>query len=155
MWARLPMGRFDVTHLEAIHKYLFQDVYEWAGDFRSVNISKDGDPFGPPRFLECFLEALFRQLDGGRAVKSETVEEFAERTAFYSAEVNAAHPFREGNGRTQREFLRQLAVSAGFVIDWRGVKREAMIAAPQSADPEQLASYEDSSVLSCNNDRHP
>jgi cell filamentation protein len=133
MWVSPPLGNFDVTRLKAIHHYLFQDVYDWAGNFRSVNISKDGDPFGPPRFLEGFLESLFRRLDGGRAVRSETIDQFAEQMAFYFAEINAAHPFREGNGRTQREFLRQLAVNAGFVIDWRGVTREEMIVASRQS----------------------
>lgn len=127
------LASFDVAHLKAIHQYLFQDVYEWAGDFRTVSISKDGHLFGRPQFLEMVLKKLFRQLNGGRAVKSDTNEEFARRTAFYFAEINAAHPFREGNGRTQREFLRQLAVKSGFLLDWRRVTREEMIAASRQS----------------------
>src|SRR5664280_2534055 len=110
-------GAFDVAHLKAIHRYIFQDVYEWAGRFRTVNISKGGHLFGLAAFLEPALQHTLGKLAAGNGLASVDAERFAERAAYYLGELNAAHPFREGNGRTQREFIRELGLKAGHYID--------------------------------------
>src|SRR5215472_7892140 len=63
-------GRFDIAHLKAVHKYLFQDVYSWAGEFRTVNISKGDQLFGAARFVEPALHELLRELAAERRLKS-------------------------------------------------------------------------------------
>jgi cell filamentation protein len=122
-------GRFDVAHLRAIHKYIFQDVFTWAGEFRTVNISKGGNFFGAAAFVGPALEDVLRKLPGENYLRQTDAQKFAVRAGFYLGEINAIHPFREGNGRTQREFILELAVQAGFRIDWRCISREQMIEA--------------------------
>ena len=125
-----PMaGRSDVAHLKRIHWYIFQDVYRWAGEFRSVNITKSGHLFGAARFVERASQEVMRKLAEERHLKALDARAFAIRAGHYLGELNAIHPFRDGNGRAQREFIRELAAHAGFAIDWSRVTREQMTAA--------------------------
>jgi cell filamentation protein len=125
-----PMsGRLDSEHLKAIHRYIFQDVFEWAGQFRTVDISKGGDLFGRAAFLETALEQTFEKLIAENHLAGLDQDKFAQRAAYYLGELNAAHPFREGNGRTQREFIRELGLTVGRYIDWRATTPEEMIEA--------------------------
>jgi cell filamentation protein len=112
-------GSFDIAHLKAIHRYILQDVYDWAGQFRTVNMSKGGRLFGLSAYLEPALQQLFEKLAAENYLAGLDAAKFAARTAYFLAEVNAANPFREGNGRTQREFIRELGLKAGHSIDWR------------------------------------
>ena len=126
-----PMaGGFDPAHLRGIHHYIFQDVYEWAGKFRTVNISRSDQYYFA--FCDRIEPALFDTL--GRLSKERHLaglapSAFSSRAGFFLGEINAVHPFRDGNGRTQREFIRQLAERNGFPLNWRGVTREQMGAA--------------------------
>ena len=122
-------GRFDARHLQAIHNHVFQDVYEWAGDYRTVNLSRSGDPFAFHQHIVSSVDKLCANLKNEWHLVGTDTEHFANRGAYYLGEINAIHPFREGNGRTQREFIRQLGVDAGLVIDWGQVSREEMIQA--------------------------
>jgi len=99
-----------------IHRYIFQDVYDWAGRDRSVNISKGGDPFCFAPFIAGQLEQRFAIIQAEDGLKGLAPEEFAARAAEHICELNAIHPFREGNGRTQRAFLERLAEHAGHPI---------------------------------------
>jgi len=126
-------GRFDAARLKAVHKHIFQDVYPWAGELRTVNISKGGTLFGAAAFVETALDAIFKKLPEDSLLKAADVEPFARRAAFYLGEINAVHPFREGNGRAQREFIRELAVDAGFAIDWSRIDQQQMIAASRGS----------------------
>ncbi len=119
-------GRFDVAHLKAIHRYIFQDVYEWAGEFRTVNISKGGHLFGLAGFLEPALQQILAKLAAEQHLVELDAESFVDRAAYFISELNAAHPFREGNGRTQREFIRELGLKAGHYIDWRATTADKM-----------------------------
>ncbi|HVN04904.1 MAG TPA: Fic family protein [Bryobacteraceae bacterium] len=119
-------GTFNIAHLKAIHRHIFQDVYGWAGQFRTVNISKGGHLFGLAAFLEPALEQTLAKLAAEEYLAGRDAAAFATRAAWFLSELNAAHPFREGNGRTQREFLRELGLRAGHYIDWRAVTREEM-----------------------------
>ena len=122
-------GRFDIAHFKAIHRYIFQDVYAWAGEFRTVNISKGGHLFGAAAFVEPALHEVLRKLPGEQYLKGADAQTLSTRAGFFMAEINAIHPFRDGNGRVQREFIRELAAQAGFLIDWSSVTREQMTAA--------------------------
>ena len=127
-------GRYDVAHLKAIHKAIFQDVFIWAGQFRTVNISKGDSMFASAPFIEPALTKLFQRLDREDGLRGLDVETFSKRAGFYLSEINAAHPFREGNGRTQREFLRELGLTAANVsIDWRRITRPQMAAASRDS----------------------
>jgi len=118
-------GNFDIRHLRLIHRYIFQDVFPWAGDFREVMTSRTGSfGFPPPQFIIPSLEKLFTDLRLENHLKSLDRETFATRAVHYLGELNAVHPFREGNGRTQREFIRQLALTAGHPLSWKNITKE-------------------------------
>jgi cell filamentation protein len=126
-------GVFDAGHLRAIHRHLFQSMYSWAAEFRTVAIAKGGSPFCQPAFIESSLARLLTPLNSERQQWAGIgLRPFAGRAAWYLNELNAIHPFREGNGRTQREFIRELAVTAGFDIRWSALSREEMIQASQA-----------------------
>jgi cell filamentation protein, protein adenylyltransferase len=122
-------GKFDVAHLKAIHHYIFQDVFQWAGGFRTVDISKGGHLFARAAFLESAVSGALTDLGQENYLAGLDMDEFAERAAHYLGELNAAHPFREGNGRAQREFIRELGLRVGHYVDWRATTPQEMIEA--------------------------
>ncbi len=119
-------GSFDVDHLQRIHRYLFQDVYEWAGCFRTVDIAKGNSYFARVPYIRLALQSLFEKLSEEQHLRAVNQEAFAHRGAEILGTLNAVHPFREGNGRTQREFIRQLAHKNGYWVDWSRVSREEL-----------------------------
>ena len=124
-------GNFDTEHLRAIHRYIFQDVYDWAGELRAVNIAKAQAIFPPPQFLKSSLDALFAELARESCLRLLPPSAWPHRAAYFLGEINAVHPFREGNGRTQREFIRELALAAGHRLVWASLTQEEMIRASQ------------------------
>ena len=110
-------GKFDVSHLVSIHKFLFEDIYPFAGLFRTENIAKDCFQFAEWEYIENELTRLLSELKSENFLANLTKEKFAERLAYYWAELNVLHPFREGNGRTTREFLRQLSLKNGYILN--------------------------------------
>ena len=122
-------GQFDLSHLRAIHRHIFQDVYEWAGELREVDIVKDNSRFAHFRFLESSARELFDRLAQERHLRGLIVDQFVVRAAYYLGELNALHPFREGNGRTQRSFLSLLARAVGYDLAWERVAADEMIEA--------------------------
>ena len=112
-----PAGDFDLGHLRAIHKHLFQDVYAWAGELRTVEIAKGGQPFQFRRFIETGMADVHRRLERADYLRRLTCAEFAEAAGPIMGDVNHVHPFREGNGRAQLQFLEQLAARAGHTLD--------------------------------------
>jgi cell filamentation protein len=122
--ARPLQGSFDASHLRAMHRYIFQDVFPWAGEFRTVRTSRsDSFGFPPPMFIAQALDTLFAHLANEKHLRQLTREAFAERAAFYLGEINAVHAFRDGNGRAQREFIRTLALQAGHSLTWTGLTK--------------------------------
>jgi cell filamentation protein len=147
-------GRFDLDHLRKIHRYLFQDVFPWAGQLRQVGLSKvGGAPFAPPVHLASALAELFSQLNIERLLRGLNVHMFSQRAAYYLGEINAIHPFREGNGRTQREFIRQLALNAGHTLSWAGFSLdeniEASILSHTRGDNSGLATIIERAIMQC------
>ncbi len=125
-------GNFDLTHLKKIHHYIFQDIYTWAGQFRMVNISKEL-LFCDVSFIEKELTKLFLKLREENYLKDCSEDNIASRAAYYLGEINAVHPFREGNGRTQREFIRELLLPAGFYVDYSRCNAKMMLYASINA----------------------
>ena len=119
-------GLFDVVHLQRIHRYLFQDVYEWAGHFRTVDIAKGKSFFAHVPYIRSTLEGLFARLSEEQHPRGVSQEAFAHRAAEILGTLNAVHPFREGNGRTQREFVREFAHKNGYWVDWSKVSRNEL-----------------------------
>jgi cell filamentation protein len=108
----------DLPHLCAIHQRIFGDLYEWAGQVRAVAIAK-GNLFCLPQYIESSSADIFRALRGENFPRGLERHPFIDRLTYYLGEVNAVHPFREGNGRTQRAFFEQLARDAGFTVNWQ------------------------------------
>ena len=113
----LPAGRLSVSHYCAVHHYLFQDVYDWSGKFRTVRLSKDTSTFCYPENLAKEMRSLFAWLKQQQYLKDLSIAEFAGASAHFLAELNAIHAFRDGNGRTQLTFLALLADRAGHPLD--------------------------------------
>jgi len=114
---------------KAIHQHIFQDVYHWAGKPRSVNISKGGDLFASWRFIDNQMEKRFGSIKKENNLKNLDPLNFAEKAAEHINEINAIHPFREGNGRVQRLFLKNLAYQAGHKIDLSLINKSEWIRA--------------------------
>ena len=129
-------GDFSLEHLCSIHKQLFQDIYPWAGEIRTVDISK-GTIFCLVQFIESQFSFIYRQLKKENFLMDITdKKEMAKRLSYYLGEINMIHPFREGNGRTQRIYIEQLCMNNGrFEIDFTEVSKDEMISASiQSAN---------------------
>ena len=111
-------GSFDLAHLCKIHEYLFQDVYEWAGEVRTVDIIRGGSRFCNVRHIQSYSNTVFSALAAEKYLVNLEPKVFANRLAHYLSEINAIHPFREGNGRVQRLFISQLAKQTGYSLDY-------------------------------------
>ena len=131
---------YDLPHLQEIHKRIFGDIYEWAGQIRTVAIAK-GAMFCLPQYIDSSAAVIFGELHDEDCLRGLRRDAFVGRLAHYLGEVNALHPFREGNGRTQRAFIGQLARDAGFTLAWqhldpaRNVEASAAI---MRGDPEPM-----------------
>ena len=134
-WLNAPQSAtFDFGHYKAIHRFLFSDLYDWAGEVRTVNISKKGTQFTPAENIEHQAALIFKRLKERNYFKGLPHGEFVEEIVDFYCVTNALHPFREGNGRTQRAFLTQLIRNAGYDISFAGMDTELlMIAIIQSA----------------------
>ena len=136
-------GEFDLAHLQQIHQRLFGDVYDWAGKIRSVDISKGTTRFASHEQIASYAPQITRPLSREGLLRGLAPDSFSERAGHYLGELNVLHPFREGNGRSIREFIGQLAKDAGYGIDWQGVERGEMTLASIEAyqgDSQRMAS---------------
>jgi cell filamentation protein len=119
---------YDLLHLREIHRRIFGDIYDWAGQVRTVAIAK-GSLFCLPQYIESSAAEIFGQLRKESLLQGLGRKEFLGRLAYYLGEVNALHPFREGNGRAQRAFFEQLASDAGYALNWQRLGADRNIAA--------------------------
>ncbi len=118
-------GNFNMQHLQEIHRYIFQDIYEWAGKIRTVDIAK-GNMFCNVKFIEPQAEIIFGGIKREHYLAGLQRDVFVKRLAYYFSEINALHPFREGNGRSQREFIRSLALKNGYIVNFERISSEDM-----------------------------
>ena len=125
----LPHGTFDPIHYRKIHHHLFQDVYEWAGQYRTVRTSKGGNAFCYPEHISAQMDALFRSIRGGEAFAKKSRSEFLKEAARFLGELNAIHPFREGNGRAQLAFLGLIGATASHPFAFERIDRHAFLQA--------------------------
>jgi cell filamentation protein len=137
-----PFGQFDAAHIKAIHKHLFQDLYEWAGEFRTVELAKGGHQFQLVSYLETGIANIHSRLVQRDFLSGLARSDFAQEVASIIGDLNYVHPFREGNGRTQLQYLKQLARRAGHDVDLTKLKRAAWQEASRAAhqtDYSQMA----------------
>lgn len=124
-----PSGRLSVQHYRAVHHHLFQDVYRWAGRFRTIRMSKGGNMFCYPEHIAREMKRLFADLAESGFMSGLSADAFAGKAAHFLAELNAIHPFREGNGRTQLAFFGLVALRAGHDVVFTRLDRNAFLAA--------------------------
>ena len=133
------INKFDIRdekklNEKAIHHFLFSDLYDWADEVRTVNISKKGTQFTPAEKIPALAERIFKRLNSMKNLKGLPYCEFVDEIVDLYCSTNAPHPFREGNGRTQRAFFTQLIRSAGYEFSFADMDTELlMIATIQSA----------------------
>ena len=127
--------RFDEIYFKAIHKILFEDIYDFAGNFRTVNMihSHNSVPFAQADFLLSESKRIFAGLSDANYLQNLPRNAFAKELAKLSTELNALHPFRDGNGRTIRLFLILLSLGAGYLLDYSEVSSQELIAADKKA----------------------
>lgn len=145
--------KFDLEYLLHIHKVLFDDIYDFAGKLRTVNISKAdaSTPFAHTQFLESESKRIFDKLTGLHYLTGLDKKAFTKAIAHLTTELNALHPFREGNGRAIRLFLIMLADHAGYLLDYSQVSAKELIEADKLAfngNTKPLLSVYDKAVTS-------
>ena len=122
-------GNFTKTHLLNIHKFIFEDIYPFAGKIRREQISKADTTFYPPNLIDRELKRVFERIKTGNMLEEMSEEKRFDNLAFVMAELNIIHPFREGNGRTIREFIRLMAKRYGYDLNWGNADKEEILEA--------------------------
>lgn len=122
------IGQFDFSHLCRIHKMIFQDIYDWAGKPRTINIAKS-NLFCLAEYIPTYSQEVFTDLYEKCLTAKQNPAQFREQIVDAFGNINALHPFREGNGRTQREFLRELCIECGYTFDYSRVPEDEMLKA--------------------------
>lgn len=119
-------GDFDFNHLCRIHRHIFQDIYSWAGEIRTVNIAK-GNMFCLVQYIRTYAQTIFPAYYKDCIRMKDDFEGFVHAFTKHYADLNALHPFREGNGRAQREFARELCLKCGYALDLTQTGHEEML----------------------------
>ena len=125
----LPSGHFNPAHYCAIHRHLFGEVYDWAGEYRTVRTAKAGDMFCYPEHIADQMDLLFASLNQGAFLRGTAKSDFVKASAKFLSELNAIHPFREGNGRCQLSFLFLLGERSEHRLDMTRVRAAPMLEA--------------------------
>lgn len=121
-------GRFSRTHFFKIHQFLFGDIYSFAGKVRKEQIWKGDTMFYPPNSIDNELHKIFNVISDCKKRKLDN-NELIDKTAYIMTELNIVHPFREGNGRTIREFIRQWFWNSGYNLNWGNVDKDVILEA--------------------------
>lgn len=119
-------GVFDFKHLKKIHHAIFKDIYDWAGKSRTVDIGK-GNLFCRVQFIDSYAKAVFENFYSDCHDAKDIKSNFIKVLAKYYSDMNALHPFREGNGRSQREFTRELCHKCGYMLDFTRTNHKEML----------------------------
>jgi cell filamentation protein len=135
-----PRATGDLAELRAIHRYLFQDIYGWAGQTRTVDIRKNVKGAGfflPVAMIDRAASFAAAELRDENMLRGLARDRFIERLAYHYEQFNYIHPFREGNGRAQRVFWNRITRDAGWQLDWRPVQGTANDVACRAASDQQ------------------
>ncbi len=124
------ISEFNFGTLCKIHKTIFEDIYEWAGQIRRGDfLSKGNSIFCKGPYIVENAKTIFESIKSEKYLAGINKQEFIKRMAYYMGEINALHPFREGNGRTAREFFRQLSLNAKYKLDFSKMEKEELLIA--------------------------
>ena len=119
-------GNFSKAHFMNIRKFIFEDIYSFAGKIRREQISKADTMFYPPNLIDRELDKVFAKIKEKNMLKETDKEKVFDNLAYVMAELNIIHPFREGNGRSIREFIRLMAKRMGYDLNWGNVDKEEL-----------------------------
>lgn len=136
---------FTENHFKAIHKYLFYEVYDFAGEYRNENITKENFRFSEYEYIEENIKKIFEKIDVNN-LKNKNFDELISFISEIMTDLNVLHPFREGNGRTIREFIRELLDECGYEVDFLNVDYNLILRASILAvidDKEQIKLLKD------------
>lgn len=122
-------GNFSKTHLMNIHKFIFEDIYSFAGKIRREQISKADTLFYPPTLINRELDKVFTKIKEENMLNEIDRKNVFNNLAYVMAELNIIHPFREGNGRSIREFIRLMAKRMGYNLNWGNANKEELLEA--------------------------
>ena len=122
-------GNFSKSHLMNIHRFIFEDIYPFAGKIRREQISKADTMFYPPDLIDRELDKVFDKIKEKNMLKESDEEKVFDNLAYVMAELNIIHPFREGNGRSVREFIRLMAKRVGCDLNWGNIDKEKLLEA--------------------------
>lgn len=131
---------YDEEHLKAIHKYLFEDVYDFAGQYRLENITKDNFIFSQYQYIDENIKEVFKKTNI-QSLEDLPFEKLIIKLSDFMTDLNVLHPFREGNGRATREFIREFLDKLGFEINWFEIDYNDILRASMLAvidDSEQI-----------------
>jgi len=126
-------AEFDFESYKSVHRFIFEDLYEWAGEPRTVNISKKGTIFCPHDKIAAQADAIFGYLGKNNYFRNLSRSEFILEIVDFYNNTNYLHPFREGNGRSQRVFVSQLVRNAGYDIDFADADEDLLMIATMRA----------------------
>ena len=138
-----PMkGDLSSAYYMAIHRHLFQDMYTWNGQLRDVPIARNGVKFCPPEEVPVRLDKLLNRLSEENYLSNCIPDELIARLAYYFGELNNIHPFRDGNGRTQRSFVDVVAKLNGLELDFGKASKDEMVAASIQAKRQEYLLFQ-------------
>jgi len=139
----IPHITMTASGYRKLHRHIFQDIYDWAGKYRTVDLAKGGSQFCRPQFISSEMDRRFELIRTNAGKMRSEAQDFAEEAARHMAELNAIHPFRDGNGRTNRTFLKVLGKAHGHEIDLTKIDPKAWIAASREsfAEPGDVAGF--------------
>ncbi len=149
-------GDFDFEHLKTIHKHIFEEIYSWAGQVRTVEIGK-GNLFCTTAFINDYADTIFSKYYPQCYDAKNNKEEFVKVLAANYGDLNALHPFREGNGRAQREFARQICLDCGYAFSLNHTTHKEMLQASilsfNKGDNSLFVKIFDQAISSLNNNK--
>lgn len=123
-------GDYDLSHLQAIHKFIFSDIYDWAGQIRQGDFLIKGDSlFCRAMYIESLAAEVHSKLKKENYLCNLEKNDFITRLAYYMGEINAVHPFREGNGRASRLLFKELCRNAGYTLEFRKTNKDTLVKA--------------------------
>lgn len=122
---KLPQG-YTPERLKFIHKYLFDEIFYFAGEYRQENITKDNFRFSEFEYIEDNIQRIFNNIKI-EEMKKLSFDKFVKHISYIMTELNVLHPFREGNGRTIRELVREICFDCGYAIDWYEINHDDIL----------------------------
>lgn len=129
--AKLPKG-YTPERLKFIHKYLFDEIFYFAGEYRQENITKGNFRFSEFEYIEDNIQRIFNNIKI-EEMKKLPFDKFVKHISYIMTELNVLHPFREGNGRTIRELVREICFDCGYAIDWYEINHDDILRAAKMA----------------------